>query len=409
MQHLRRAAGDLRPRRRAAVLFDAEGRRYLDFVSGLAVTSLGHSHPVVAEAVAAQARTLWHVSNLYGNELAPEVAATLDRLIGGGERARRRTGVLLQLGGRGQRVRPQAGPPLGRAGAPCGRLDLGIVPRPDPGHPHGHRPTGQTRAVPAVARGLRPRRPTTIWTPWRRCSIRPPWPPSCVEPIQGEGGVIVPSSDYLPGLRDLCTDRGVLLMLDEVQTGLGRTGDWFAFQGPASPARRGDDGQGPRQRHACRRLLGPSRGGGGLRSRGPRHHLRGPAPGHVGCPGNAGGDGGRGRVRPGPRAGARLAAGLAGLAGVCDRSAGRACCSAAELTAAVAGAGGLGRPRRRVCWSTRSAPTRCGWRRRCWWPMTRSTRRPGTPGRRSSPDSPVRGRPDEGDQEPAPAPDRQAA
>ncbi len=65
-------------------LFDAEGRRYLDFISGLAVTSLGHSHPAVASAVAAQARTLCHVSNLYGNELAPEVAATLDRLVGGG-------------------------------------------------------------------------------------------------------------------------------------------------------------------------------------------------------------------------------------------------------------------------------------------------------------------------------------
>jgi len=68
-----------------ACLFDAEGNRYLDFICGLAVTSLGHSHPVVAEAVANQARTLSHVSNLYGNELAPEVAMTIDRLVAGGE------------------------------------------------------------------------------------------------------------------------------------------------------------------------------------------------------------------------------------------------------------------------------------------------------------------------------------
>ena len=66
-------------------LWDDEGRRYLDFLSGLAVTSLGHAHPVVAEALATQARTLLHVSNLFGNVIAPEVAATIDRLIGGGK------------------------------------------------------------------------------------------------------------------------------------------------------------------------------------------------------------------------------------------------------------------------------------------------------------------------------------
>src|SRR5208282_1152903 len=66
------------------LLFDTEGRRYLDFVGGLAVTSLGHAHPAVTEAIAAQAATLTHVSNLYGNEIGPEVAVTLDRLVGGG-------------------------------------------------------------------------------------------------------------------------------------------------------------------------------------------------------------------------------------------------------------------------------------------------------------------------------------
>ncbi len=70
-----------------SVLFDADGREYLDFLSGLAVTSLGHSHPAVAAAIAEQARTLTHVSNLFGNVVGPEVAATLDRLIGGGEPA----------------------------------------------------------------------------------------------------------------------------------------------------------------------------------------------------------------------------------------------------------------------------------------------------------------------------------
>ena len=71
-----------------SMLFDSNGRPYLDFLSGLAVTSLGHAHPVVAEAVAAQARTLSHVSNMFGNAVGPEVAVIIDRLIGGGtERA----------------------------------------------------------------------------------------------------------------------------------------------------------------------------------------------------------------------------------------------------------------------------------------------------------------------------------
>src|SRR5580698_5250276 len=67
------------------MLYDADGKSYLDFITGLAVVSLGHAHPEVAEAVAEQARTLTHVSNLYGNVLGPEVAMTIDRLINGGE------------------------------------------------------------------------------------------------------------------------------------------------------------------------------------------------------------------------------------------------------------------------------------------------------------------------------------
>src|SRR2546421_6977274 len=67
-------------------LFDAEGKRYLDFLSGLAVTSLGHAHPAVASAIAEQARTLLHVSNLFGTLPQHEVAETLDRLVGGGGR-----------------------------------------------------------------------------------------------------------------------------------------------------------------------------------------------------------------------------------------------------------------------------------------------------------------------------------
>ena len=92
-------------------LWDDAGRQYLDFLSGLAVTSLGHSHPAVADAVCEQARTLLHVSNLFGTEPQREVAATLDRLIDSGSRS----SVLLQQRGGGQRGCHQAGKEMGRS------------------------------------------------------------------------------------------------------------------------------------------------------------------------------------------------------------------------------------------------------------------------------------------------------
>ena len=118
-----------------------------------------------------------------------------------------------------------------------------------------------------------------------------------LEPLQGEGGVNVPSSDYLGAVRALCTERGALLMLDEVQTGLGRTGHWFAFQAQGLEPDVVTMAKALGQRHAGRRLLGPGRGGGGLRPRRPRLDLRRSAPGPGRGPGHPGRDGGRGRVR----------------------------------------------------------------------------------------------------------------
>jgi len=210
-------------------LFDAAGRRYLDFISGLAVTSLGHSHPVVAEAVAAQARTLTHVSNLYGNELAPEVAVTLDRLIGGGvERAGGQT-FFCNSGAEANEcaiklARRWAGPGryvvVSAWGSFHGRTLATLTATGQPAKhvpfeplPEGfaHVPFGDLDAL--------------------ESAIDSETSSVLLEPIQGEGGVVVPSSDYLAGVRSLCSERGVLLMLDEIQTGLGRTGHWFAFHG----------------------------------------------------------------------------------------------------------------------------------------------------------------------------------
>jgi predicted acetylornithine/succinylornithine family transaminase len=212
-----------------SILVDTEGREYLDFLSGLAVTSLGHAHPAVSEAIAVQARTLSHVSNLFGNTVGPEVAVTLDRLIGGGTD---RAGGQVFFGNSGAEAnecalklaRRWAGPgrfavvstwdafhgrtlaTLAATGQP--EKQTAFLPLPDG---FDHVPFDDLDAMDAAC------------DPKRVAAV-------LVEPVMGEAGVVVPSSDYLVGLRQLCTDRNILLMVDEVQTGLGRTGRWFGFQ-----------------------------------------------------------------------------------------------------------------------------------------------------------------------------------
>jgi predicted acetylornithine/succinylornithine family transaminase len=210
-------------------LYDTEGREYLDFLSGLAVTSLGHAHPVVADAIAEQARTLSHVSNLFGNTVGPEVAVTLDRLIGGGVD---RAGGQVFFGNSGAEANECA---LKLARRWAGPDRYGVVSTWDAFH-------GRTLATLAATGQPEKQLP---FLPLPEGFAHVPYDDldameaACdpahvaavlVEPIMGEAGVVVPSSDYLVGLRQLCTDRDMLLMVDEVQTGLGRTGRWFGFQ-----------------------------------------------------------------------------------------------------------------------------------------------------------------------------------
>ncbi len=210
-------------------LYDTAGREYLDFLSGLAVTSLGHAHPAVAEAIATQARTLSHVSNLFGNAVGPEVAVTLDRLIGGGSE---RAGGQVFFGNSGAEANECA---LKLARRWAGPDRYGVVSTWDAFH-------GRTLAT--LAATGQPEK-QSAFVPMPEGFDHVPYDdldamdaacdPSrvaavLVEPIMGEAGVVVPSSDYLVGLRQLCTDRNILLIVDEVQTGLGRTGRWFGFQ-----------------------------------------------------------------------------------------------------------------------------------------------------------------------------------
>jgi acetylornithine/N-succinyldiaminopimelate aminotransferase len=210
-----------------SVLLDTEGRRYLDFLGGLAVTALGHAHPAVAEALADQAQTLLHVSNLYLNDLQPRLAARLDGLLGGDGRVfftnsgAEANECAIKLARRhGQR---QGGPEryhvLTAYGSFHGRSLATLAAT---GQPQKHElfqplPPGFRHVefgdVDALAAALDE----------RVCAV-------LLEPIQGEGGVQPAPPGYLEAVRRLCDEREALLMLDEVQTGLGRTGRWFGFQ-----------------------------------------------------------------------------------------------------------------------------------------------------------------------------------
>src|SRR5438105_89478 len=201
----------------------ASGRRYLDFLSGLAVTSLGHAHPAVAEALSEQARTLLHVSNLYGTRPQHEVAGTLDRLIGGGgkvffcnsgaEANECAIKLARKWGGRGRHVVVSA------YGSFHGRT---LATLHATGQPQKH------EVFQPLPEGFR----HVAWDDLDalESALDPSVAAVLLEPVQGEGGVNPASAAYFQGVRKLCDERGVLFMVDEVQTGLGRTGKWFGFQ-----------------------------------------------------------------------------------------------------------------------------------------------------------------------------------
>ncbi len=204
-------------------LWDSHGKRYLDFLSGLAVTSLGHAHPAVAAALFDQAQTLLHVSNLFATDVAPDVARTLDRLIGGGgqvffansgaEANECALKLARRFGGRGRHVVVSA------FGSFHGRT---LATLHATGQPAKH------EAFQPLPEGFR----HVAWDDLDAldAALDPTVAAVLLEVVQGEGGVQPASRTFLEGARRLCDERGALLMVDEVQTGLGRTGRWFAFQ-----------------------------------------------------------------------------------------------------------------------------------------------------------------------------------
>jgi len=203
------------------VVTDADGKRYLDFLGGIATNILGHAHPSIVKAVTKQVSTLSHVSNFYAHPVAVELAEKLTSLTGdkgakvffcqsGAEaneaafKLSRRTGKIKVVAAQGAFHGRTMGA-LSLTGQPSKRepflpLVKGVK----------HVPYGDIDAM---------RKAVT-----RKTAM------VIIEPIMGEAGVVVPPSDYLQQLRQLCDEKGVLLVIDAVQTGMGRTGDWFGYE-----------------------------------------------------------------------------------------------------------------------------------------------------------------------------------
>jgi acetylornithine/N-succinyldiaminopimelate aminotransferase len=203
-----------------AIVVDEAGREYVDLLGGIAVNALGHAHPAVVAAVSRQIATLGHVSNLYVAEPPVALAELLLALAGrpgrvffanSGAEANEAAFKLSRLTGRRTVVAADGG----FHGRTMGSLAL----------------TGQ----PAKADPFRPLPGTVTHVPYGdaaalNAAVDGDTAMVLLEPIQGENGVVVPPPGYLASAREIATRHGALLALDEVQTGIGRTGDWYAHQ-----------------------------------------------------------------------------------------------------------------------------------------------------------------------------------
>ncbi|MGE0372221.1 MAG: aspartate aminotransferase family protein [Gammaproteobacteria bacterium] len=210
-----------------AWLWDTRGDKYLDALSGIAVCGLGHAHPAVSAALCAQANRLIHTSNLYGVALQEQLADELTGVAGmdraffcnsGAESVEAAIKLARLYGHQRQIAQPAIivaersfhGRTLATLSATGNRkVQAGFEPL-----VQGfiRVPYNDVEALHAVARNS----PQVVAV--------------LIEPIQGEGGIIIPDDDYLKQVRELCDRHGWLMMLDEIQTGMGRTGRWFAYQ-----------------------------------------------------------------------------------------------------------------------------------------------------------------------------------
>jgi len=204
-----------------AYLYDSEGKKYLDFLSGIAVTGLGHCHPKVTEAAKNQLENFWHVSNLFQSSLQEELAEKLVSLSGldnaffcnSGTEANEAAIKFARKWGNGKSTIITA--IGGFHGRTLGSLSA----------------TAQYK----LWEGFSPLTPGFVYVPFNdveavEYSLNESIVGVMVEPIQGESGINVPDDNYLKELKELCVKHNLLLIVDEVQTGMGRTGKMFAHQ-----------------------------------------------------------------------------------------------------------------------------------------------------------------------------------
>lgn len=210
-----------------AWLTDTNGKQYLDALSGIAVCNLGHCHPAVTKAVQQQAETLIHTSNVYQVPLQTQLADKLTELSGMEQVFFCNSGAEAN----------EAAIKIARKYGHSKGIDKPVIIVMD-GSFHGRTMATLTATGNAkVQVGFDPLLPGFVRVPYNdldalRMAIGH-WPEAVavlLEPVQGEGGIKIPDSEFLAGVRSICTQRKLLMMLDEVQTGVGRTGQWFAFQ-----------------------------------------------------------------------------------------------------------------------------------------------------------------------------------
>ncbi len=207
-------------------VWDLDGKEYLDFFAGLAVCNLGHCHPKVVKAIQAQAEKLIHVSNLYYIEPQIQLASLLCKNSFAGKVFFCNSGAEANEGAL-KLARKYAKEKIGEDRYEVITMENSF---------HGRTlATLTATAQKKYHKGYAPLMPGFKYVPFNdlkavREAIGPKTCAVLVEPIQGEGGVNIPSEGYLKGLREICDEKGILLILDEVQVGMGRTGKLFAYE-----------------------------------------------------------------------------------------------------------------------------------------------------------------------------------
>mgnify|MGYP001765254795 CR=1 FL=1 len=204
-------------------VWDDAGKEYLDFMAGIAVCNTGHCHPAVVEAIRKQAGVLMHCSNLFYNELQPRLAKKISEIGLGGK---------VFFCNSGAEANEALFKLARKWGSAAGKYEIVTMKNSFHGRTLATMTaTGQTK----YQKGFEPLMPGFVYAEFNnldsvKAAITPATVAVLCEAVQGEGGIVPATPEFMAGLRALCDEKKILLFFDEVQTGIGRTGQWFGFQ-----------------------------------------------------------------------------------------------------------------------------------------------------------------------------------